>query len=110
VLLPLLTVFFALSKTMLTAILAMVAVGIVLLVLQSLTITIVQVHIADRVRGRVMSLYSQLHAGADTGGNMVIGVLALQLGLPQSLALGGAVALVYALALWLILPAVRRLD
>jgi hypothetical protein len=37
-------------------------------------------------------------------------VLALQLGLPQALALGGAVALVYALALWLILPAVRRLD
>ena len=34
--------------------LILVLVGIALLIVQSLTITLVQLHIADRVRGRVM--------------------------------------------------------
>jgi hypothetical protein len=88
----------------------LVALGLVILVLQSLTITLVQVHIPDRVRGRVMSLYSQLHAGSDTAGNMMIGWMAVYLGLPLALGLGGLVALIYALGLRFAMPSVRRLD
>lgn len=109
-LLPLLVMGVAYAPNMPVAVLCIIGVGLALLVLQSLAITLVQVHIPDRVRGRVMSVYSMLHAGADTGGNMAAGWLAVYLGLPLALALGGLVALVYALGLLLLLPAIRRLE
>jgi MFS family permease len=109
-LLPLLVMGVAYAPNMLVAVLSIIGVGLALLVLQSLAITLVQVHIPDRVRGRVMSVYSMLHAGADTGGNMAVGWLAVYLGLPLALALGGLVALVYALGLLLLLSAIRRLE
>jgi predicted MFS family arabinose efflux permease len=109
-LLPMLVVGFGLSRKMLVACLFLIALGLVLLVLQSLTITLVQVHIADRVRGRVMSLYSQLHAGSDTLGNVLVGSAAIHLGLPLALSLGGAAALLYALGLRVAMPSIRQLD
>jgi len=109
-LLPALVVGVALAPSMLVACLFLVALGLVLLVLQSLAITLVQIHVADRVRGRVMSLFSMLHAGSDTAGNVLIGGLALYLGLPLALSLGGAAAFLCALAVWLAMPAIRRLN
>jgi MFS family permease len=109
-LLPALVVGFALSKNILVACLLMVGVGMVLLVLQSLTITLVQIRIPDRVRGRVMSLYSMLHAGSDTAGNLLVGGSAVYLGLPLALTLGGLAALIYALGLSIAVPSLRRQD
>jgi len=109
-LLPVSVVGVALSKTMLVACLLVIGVGITLLVLQSLTITMVQINIPDRVRGRVMSLYSMLHAGSNTAGNVLIGGTAVYLGLPLALGLGGLAALIYVLGLSIALPALRRLD
>lgn len=108
--LPLLIGGFALAKSLLWACLLLIAVGAVLLVLQSLAITIVQLQIPDHVRGRVMSLYSILHAGSDTGGNVVVGGLAAYVGLPLALGLGGLAALLYACGLRWLLPTVNRLD
>lgn len=109
-LLPVLVVGFSRADSMVVACLLMVAVGLVLLILQSLTITLVQVNVADRVRGRVMTIYSQLHAGADTGSNMLIGSAAAYVGLPVALTLAGAAAFVYALGVRFFLPGIRDLD
>lgn len=109
-LLPILVTGVALSDSMPLACLFLVALGLVLLVLQSLTITLVQIHIPDRVRGRVMSLYSQLHAGSDTLGNVMIGGLAVHLGLPLALSLGGVVAMLYAIGFRIAMPSVSHLD
>jgi MFS family permease len=109
-LLPPLVVGFALSRQMPLACLFLVALGSVLLVLQSLTITLVQIHVPGRVRGRVISLYSQLHAGSETAGNMLIGAGAVPLGLPLAFSLGGLAAALYAMSAWLAMPSVRHLD
>jgi predicted MFS family arabinose efflux permease len=105
--LPLLVMLFAQTDTLWLACVLLVGIGAILLVLQILAITIVQVQIEDRVRGRVMTLYSQLHAGSDTMGNVGVGALAVYVGLPFALAAAGGVALCYALALWARMPAVR---
>jgi hypothetical protein len=97
-------------RTLWLACLLLVVIGIALLIIQSLTITLVQLHIADRVRGRVMSIYSLLHAGSDTLGNVVVGTAALWLGLPVALAVGAGVAFFYAVGIILLLPTVRQLD
>jgi len=63
-LLPLLIIGFAWTTTLVWACLLLIAVGAALLVLQSLAITLVQLQIPNEVRGRVMSIYSILHAGS----------------------------------------------
>ncbi|MCX6043782.1 MAG: MFS transporter [Chloroflexi bacterium] len=108
--LPILLFGFAFASNLVLACVLLVALGAALLILQSLVITMVQLQIPDRVRGRVMTLYSILHAGSETGGNMVVGWLALYLGLPFALCAGGLAAALYALGLRTALPAVDRLE
>lgn len=108
--LPLTVMGFAFSRNILQAGLLMVLVGLVLILVQSLAITLVHYSITDQVRGRVMSLYSMVHAGADTAANVMVGGLALYLGLPLALCLGGALALFIASTLWAMVPAIRRLE
>lgn len=110
ILVPLLMVGFAFSRTLIVASLWLVALGLVLLMLQTLAITLVQLYIPDRVRGRVMTLYSQVHAGSETIGNVMIGGLAVSLGLPVALGLGAGLSLLYALGFQAVTPSVRRLD
>ncbi len=109
-LLPALVIAFAFTTSLWAACICLVLIGLTLLILQSLTITLVQVHIDNRVRGRVMSLYSQLHAGSDTMGNVMIGGIAGYIGLPVALALGAAAALIYAVGLRVALPSVSRFE
>jgi predicted MFS family arabinose efflux permease len=109
-LLPLAVALFSVIRTLWLSCLILILLGVALLIVQSLTITLVQLHIADRVRGRVMSIYSLLHAGSDTMGNVAVGALAMWWGLPWALAVGAGVALCYALGIMLVMPAIRRLD
>ena len=110
VLLPIMVMGVACSKNILLAGLFVAMVGLELIIVQSLAVTLVHVGITDQVRGRVMSLYSMVHAGADTAANLMVGGLALTLGLPLALGLGGALALFIAVTFWLIMPAIRRLK
>lgn len=108
--LPLSVLVFGFTDSLWIACLLLVIIGLALLVLQSMAITLVQVQTENRVRGRVMTIYSQLHAGADTMSNVLVGAMAVYTGLPAALALGAAVSLVYAAGLRLALPAVSRMD
>ncbi len=108
--LPLLVIGVAYAPNMIVACLVLIGVGFVLLILQSLAITLVQLNTPDRVRGRVMTIYSMLHAGSDMGGNLVIGALAVQLGLSLALTVGSVVALLFASATNLVLPDIRRMQ
>ena len=110
ILLPLLVLGFAFTSNMWVAGSLLVAIGGLLLILQSLAITIVQVNIPNRVRGRVMSIYSILHAGSDTMGNVVVGSLATFVGLPVSLGVAAIAAGAYALGLRRVRPDVAELD
>ena len=85
VLLPALVMVFARTTTMATACVLLVGIGLMLLVVQSLAITLVQVNTPNRIRGRVMSIYSMTHAGADTASNAAVGWLAQRVGLPAAL-------------------------
>ena len=108
--LSILVALFAHAPNMWVACSILIFLGFMLLIVQSLAITVVQLHTPDRVRGRVMSIYSILHAGADSGGNLVIGAMAVPLGLVTALTLGGLGALLFSFGLNLIYPKIRRLD
>ena len=108
--LPLAVLVFGFTTSLWLACMLLVVIGLALLVLQSLAITLVQVQTDNAVRGRVMTVYSQLHAGADTMSNVAVGSMAVYTGLPAALALGAAISLVYAVGLRLALPAVSRMN
>jgi MFS family permease len=109
-LLPLMVMGVAISWNILLAGALMVMVGLALIIVQSLAVTLVHMGITDQVRGRVMSLYSMVHAGADTAANLMVGGLAVNLGLPLALSLGSALAVLIVGMLWLTMPSIRRLE
>lgn len=109
-LLPITVALFTVVRSLWLSCVILVLVGVALLIVQSLTITIVQLQIADRVRGRVMSIYSLLHAGSDTMGNVMVGAVAVWIGLPLALAAGALLAVVYAVGIAWAVPAIRQLD
>jgi MFS family permease len=53
--------------------------------------TLIQSMIPNRLRGRVMSVYSMMFMGMAPVGALVAGALAAPLGAPATVALGGAV-------------------
>ncbi len=108
--LPLAVLAFGFTNDLWVACALLVIIGLALLVLQSMAITLVQVQTDNRVRGRVMTIYSQLHAGSDTMSNVFVGSLAVYIGLPAALGLGAAFSLVYAVGLRLAMPAVSRME
>jgi len=88
------------------AMLAIVGAGIVLTVngISTITMTIVD----DRMRGRVMGLYSVAFLGMYPVGSLAAGALASWIGAAHTLALGGASCVVCALWLWPRLPRLRQ--
>jgi MFS family permease len=108
--LPIFMVGFALSRWMAVACLVLLFVGLVQSVLHAMSTTLVQVNVPDRVRGRVMSLYGMLIIGVPKLGGVLIGGLAEKHGLPITIALSSALALLYAVGLYVLMPSVRQLD
>jgi MFS family permease len=108
--LPLFMMGFAASRRMPVACLILLSVGLTQSVLHALSTTLVQVNVPDRVRGRVMSLYGMFIIGVPKLGGVLIGGLAENLGLPLTIGLSSALALLYALGLHLLMPSVRNLD
>ena len=61
----------------------------------------------DRLRGRVMAVYSMMFMGMAPIGALLAGVLASRLGAPATVALGGAACMLGAIPFGLRLPALR---
>jgi len=86
-----LTVAFALSRTPALSYALLVFAGAALMVVFAMFMTLVQSNVEDRLRGRVVSVYSLAFRGAMPLGNLVAGALASFLTAPRVLILDGAV-------------------
>ena len=70
--------------------------------------TLIQSLVPDKLRGRVMALYSMMFMGMVPFGSLLAGALAHRLGAPATVALGGTACIAAALVFGLRLPALRR--
>lgn len=72
--------------------------------------TLLQTRVDDRLRGRVMALYSLTFFGFTPFGNLAVGALAQRIGLSPAISLFAAMSL--ALSLWVLrkIPELRRLP
>ncbi len=71
---------------------------------------LVQLHVPDALRGRVMSIYSLAFFGTFPVGALLVGTVAEVIGEPMTVALGAVVALAFAGLLVLRAPQLRALE
>ena len=69
--------------------------------------TLIQAMIPDRLRGRVMAVYSMMFMGMAPLGALIAGALAAPLGAPATVAIGGAVCIAGGLVFGARLPTLR---
>jgi MFS family permease len=99
---------FSWSKTFWLSAALLVPVGYCMMVTMAASNTLVQSMVPDRLRGRVMAVYSMMFLGMAPFGALLAGVLAVPLGVPGTICLGGAACIVGATVFGLRLPLLRQ--
>ncbi len=107
---PLLLGLFAVNRLYGVALVLAVVLGIGFMLEFTLINTLLQTHIEDRMRGRVLSLYTLTFFGFAPFGNLAMGTLSEWWGLSQTIVVSAALCL--ALSLWIVIrtPELRRLP
>jgi MFS family permease len=95
------------SRSVILSLLLMVITGFSMMLQMASSNTILQTIVDERRRGRVMSLYSVAVFGMAPFGSLLAGAVADRIGAAYTLAIGGAVCLLSALAFVRKLPALR---
>ena len=106
---PSLLIILSLMHTLPLAMLALVGVGIGGSVLYSMANTLLQSHVPDALRGRVMSIYSMIMFGGIPLGALWSGEVAHFIGAPGTIFLSAVIALVFGAIFWVRSPQLRRL-
>src|SRR5205085_8866865 len=100
-------ILFSLSRTFWLSAALLVPVSAAMMVGMASSNTLIQAMVPDALRGRVMAVYSMMFMGMAPIGALLAGALAERLGAPETVALGGAVCIVGAIAFALRLPVLR---
>jgi MFS family permease len=87
-------VLFSFSRSFRLSTVVLVLVGFCMMLQMACTNTLLQSMIPDRLRGRVMALYSMMFMGMAPFGALFAGITASHLGAPVAVAVGGAGCLV----------------
>jgi MFS family permease len=106
---PVLLLVFATFRTLPLSLAALVGVGWGGMVLYNMANTLLQVHVPDALRGRVMSIYSLIMFGGMPLGALWAGALAAVIGAPLTIVVSALVSLAFAVLFWIRAPQLRRL-
>lgn len=98
---------FALSPWLPLSLLAIAFTGFGVVVNGMSVSTMIQTIVDDRLRGRIMGIFSMAFLGMYPLGSLAGGALAAVVGAPATLALGGCICTAGALLLWRRMPALR---
>jgi MFS family permease len=107
---PIALMVFAVSRSFWLSFGVLFVVGIMFLVQNALTNTLLHVIVPDELRGRLMSIYSLVFQGATKAGGVQGGFVEGFAGAPFSVAIGAVASLIYGLFVFWRWPIVRRLK
>ncbi|KAB8144682.1 MFS transporter [Chloroflexia bacterium SDU3-3] len=107
---PILLLIFTFVGWLPLALLLLVGTGMMAMWVQNLTNTLVQLHVPEDLRGRVMSAYVLISLGFAPLGALWIGLVGEQFGDPVVLMLNSGILLAVALGTYLFVPQVRELK
>lgn len=98
---------FALSPWLPLSLAALAVTGFGIVVNGMSVSTMIQTIVEDRMRGRIMSIFSMAFLGMYPLGSLAGGALATHIGAPATMAIGGGICTTAALLLWWRMPALR---
>ncbi len=101
-------ILFSFSRALWLSIGLLVPAGFTMIVQMASSNTLVQSMVPDKLRGRVMSVYSVMFLGMTPFGSLLAGALAARVGAPVTVALGGCVCVIAAALFGRRLPAIRE--
>ncbi len=107
---PPMLLLFAFSRSFPLTLAVLVVMGFAMMVQNTMTNTLLQTEVPDRLRGRVMGLYNVTFNGMSPLGSLQSGVVANAFGAPIALAVGGVICLSRAIWLALRMPHIRNLP
>jgi len=100
-------ILFSLSRWYLLSLCLLVPMGFSMMTQMASSNTLIQVMVPDRLRGRIMGVYSIVFMGMAPLGSLLYGALAERIGAPHTLMLGGAIAICGAILFARNLPKIR---
>lgn len=100
-------ILFSLSRVFWLSTVLLMPVGFTLMVQMASSNTLIQSMTPDRLRGRVMAVYSMMFMGLAPFGAFVAGALATHIGAPWTVALGGVACIGGAILFGCYLPTIR---
>ncbi len=101
-------ILFSLSHWYALSMFLLVPMGFSMMTQMASSNTLVQVMVPDRLRGRMMAVYSMTFMGMAPVGALLYGILAEHIGAPWTLRLGGAIAIVGSILFARNLPKIRN--
>jgi MFS family permease len=100
-------ILFSLSRTYWLSLCLLVPMGFSMMTQMASSNTLIQVMVPDRLRGRIMAVYSMMFMGMAPLGSLLYGALAQRIGAPRTLTIGGSVVICGALLFARNLPKIR---
>jgi len=109
-LLPIAMIIFAFMRWLIPSLLAMAAMGFTFMMIVNLSNAMVQIRIADEMRGRVMGVFTFFFFGAMPLGSLISGWAADSIGEPLTVIISAVILMVF--ALWVVWrqPALRGME
>jgi MFS family permease len=109
-LLPIAMILFAFMRWLIPSMLAMAAMGFTFMMIVNLSNSMVQIRIADEMRGRVMGVFTFFFFGAMPLGSLISGWAADIIGEPLTVIISAMILLVFALWVFWRQPAFRAME
>jgi MFS family permease len=100
-------ILFSFSRWYVLSVILLVPVGFCVMVQMASSNTLIQSMVPDRLRGRIMSIYSMMFMGMMPLGALLAGALANRIGAPWTVTLGGMGAIIGAIIFGRNLPKIR---
>ena len=101
-------ILFSLSRTFWLSVALLLPAGFSMMIGLASSNTLIQSLVPDKLRGRVMAVYSMMFMGMAPFGSLLAGALAHRLGAPGTVAFGGLACIAGALLFGLRLPGLRQ--
>ncbi len=100
-------ILFSLSRSFWLSATILVGTGFAMMIEMSASNTLIQTMVPDKLRGRVMAVYSMMFMGMAPMGALLAGTLAEHIGAPLTVMIGGGVCMAGATAFAMALPKLR---
>lgn len=107
---PVLMTLFAFIREAVPAYLVIFLSGFAIILVFNMANSTVQNITPDRLRGRVMAIYSFVFFGSVPLGSLMIGAVAERIGEPPAVVAGSLIVLLFGLLVWIFMPRLRAME